>query len=128
MDTSDYDTLARIDMSFVGSNVSKSIHNATSQGGEYLNYFLAHCSDGITNIRSTDRLFMSEVYDDVDVEYYFDQNGIKFYLIIKPGYSEQTDPISILFEGASEVDINGTGELEITGTLGTITYQVADAY
>ncbi|HRG28816.1 MAG TPA: SBBP repeat-containing protein [Chitinophagales bacterium] len=128
IDTTEDDTLSRIDMSFVGSNVTKTIQRATSQGGEYLNYYLAHCSDGITNIRSTNRLIIPEVYNDVDLEYYFDQNGIKFYLIIKPGYSEQNDPISILFEGANEVDINGSGELVITGPLGSITYQVADAY
>lgn len=122
------DTLARIDLLFPGSNGSKEVHRANSQRGEYLNYYLAHCPDGITNVRSSDRLIVSELYDEVDLEYYFDESGLKYYIIIKPGWSEQNDPISLLYDGADEVNINIDGTLEIKNTLGTLTQKIADAY
>lgn len=129
IDTTDTeDTLDRIDMSFVGSNVSKKINRASSQGGEYLNFYLAQCPDGVLNAHSCDRLIASEVYDNVDLEYYFDNAGLKYYIILKPGYSPQNDPISMFYDGADEVNILGGGELEIKGALGSIIQSVADAY
>ncbi|HRG29527.1 MAG TPA: SBBP repeat-containing protein [Chitinophagales bacterium] len=122
------DTITRIDMSFVGGKESTEIHRAVSQGGEYLNYYLSHCLEGIRNIRSADRLIVPELYDNVDLEYYFDNSGLKYYLIIKPGWSEQLDPISILYDGAEEINILGGGELQIVSQLGSLTQQVADAY
>lgn len=126
--TDEVDTLARIDLSFVGSNTTAAVHRASSEGGEYLNYFLAHCPDGITNVKSTDRLIVPELYNDVDLEYYFDNSGFKYYIIIKPGWSEQSDPISLYYDGAEQVNILGGGELEIVGLLGTLTQQIAEAY
>lgn len=104
------------------------VNRAVSQAGEYLNYYLAHCADGITNVRSSDRLIITDLYDDVDLEFFFDEAGIKYYLIIKPGYSEQNDPISLLYDGAEEVNILGGGELEIVGLLGTLKQEIAEAY
>lgn len=126
--TSIDDTLARIDLTFPGSNMSKTIHRAVSQGGEYLNYYLAHCPEGVSNARSSERLIISELYDNVDLEYYFDNVGLKYYLIIKPGWSEQTDPISLLYDGAIDVNILGGGELEIITSLGKLKHSIADAY
>ena len=50
----------------------------------------------LNKIKFIKRLIVSEVYDNVDLEYYFDNAGLKYYIIIKPGWSEQSDPISIL--------------------------------
>ena len=82
----------------------------------------------LNKIKFIKRLIVSEVYDNVDLEYYFDNAGLKYYIIIKPGWSEQSDPISILYEGADEMNILGGGELEIITPLGTLTQHVADAY
>lgn len=129
IDTSDaFDTLERIDLSFVGSNDGAKICRAVSLGGEYLNYYLPHCSDGITNIRSADRLIITELYDNIDLEYFFDESGLKYYLIIKPGWSEQSDPISLLYSGAIEINVLVGGELEIVAELGTLKQKIADAY
>ncbi len=122
------DTLARVDLSFIGSNGSKEIHRATSQGGEYLNYYLAHCPDGVTNARSSDRLVLNDLYANVDLEYYFDGAGLKYYLIIKPGWSEQNDPIHLLYDGADEVNILVGGELEIKNSIGTLIQAIPEAY
>lgn len=130
VDTNDTeeDSIARIDMTFVGSNGSAEINRAVSQGGEYLNYYQAHCPEGITNVRSSDRLIEPELYDYVDLEYYFDNAGLKYYIIIKPGWSEQSDPISIQYLGAESVTILGDGSLEIESGIGKIVQKVADAY
>ncbi|MBX7049533.1 MAG: SBBP repeat-containing protein [Chitinophagales bacterium] len=122
------DTLSRIDLSFPDCRVGAEVHHASSQGGEYLNYFLPQCPDGITNVRNSDRLLVSELYDDVDLEYYFDNQGLKYYLIIKPGYSEQNDPISLFYDGADEVNILLDGTLEIKNEVGVLIQNIADAY
>lgn len=129
MDTaSSNDTISRIDLTFNGSNISKVVNRAESQGSEYLNYYLAHCGDGVTNVRSSDRLIISDLYDNVDLEYFFDQFGLKYYLIIMPGWNSQSDPISLLYAGAHEVNILAGGELQIVGLLGTVTQKVAETY
>jgi len=126
--TATNDTLTRIALTFPGSNTAKTIQRAASQGGEYLNYYLAHCPTGATNVRSSDRLIVQELYDNIDLEYYFDGAGLKYYIIIKPGWSAQNDPISILYEGADEVNILAEGELEVKTPIGKLTHAIADAY
>ncbi len=129
IDTSEeVDTVTRIDMSFVGANGTTEINRAISQGEEFMNYYLPQCPEGVTNVRSADRLIVPDLYPNVDLQYYFDGGGLKYYIIINPGWSEQNDPISILYDGAVEINIIGGGELQIVGALEEIIQAVPDAY
>ena len=122
------DTLARIDMGFVGSSSTKEIMKTTSQGGEYRNFFLAHTgADGVTNVQKTDRLYTKDLYPKVDLMHYFDQAGVKFYLIIQPGYSQQNDPIEMVFNGA-DITFNADTTLTLETEIGGITLRKPEAY
>jgi hypothetical protein len=126
--TVEVDTISRIDMSFVGANGSIEINRAVSQGGEFMNYYLPQCPEGINNVRNADRLIIPDLYPNVDIQYYFDGGGLKYYLIINPGWSEQNDPISLQYDGAKEVNILVGGELQILGALGEIVQAIPEAY
>ncbi|MCB9032149.1 MAG: T9SS type A sorting domain-containing protein [Chitinophagales bacterium] len=122
------DTLARIDMGFVGSSSTKEIMKTTSQGGEYRNFFLAHTgASGVTNVQKTDRLYTKDLYPKVDLMHYFDQAGVKFYLIIQPGYSQQNDPIEMVFNGA-DITFNTDTTLTLETEIGGITLRRPEAY
>ncbi|MFZ1612084.1 MAG: T9SS type A sorting domain-containing protein [Chitinophagales bacterium] len=122
------DTLARIDIGYYNSSSTKEIHHATSNGGEYLNYFLAHTgAQGITNVQQHEKLYITELYPKVDLMYYFDNAGIKYYLIIKPGYSAQQNPIQMVINGATKT-INADTTLTLTTDIGEITFRTPDAY
>ena len=122
------DTLARIDMGFVGSSSTKEVMKATSQGGEYRNFFLAHTgSDGVTNVQKTDRLYTKDLYPKVDLMHYFDQAVVKFYLIIQPGYSQQNDPIEMVFNGAT-ITFNTDTTLTLETDIGRIDLRKPEAY
>lgn len=122
------DTLARIDMGFVGSSTTKEIMKATSQGGEYRNFFLAHTgADGVTNVQKADKLYTKSLYPKVDLMHCFDRAGVKFYLIIQPGYSHQNDPIEMEFNGSS-ITFNADTTLTLETDIGGITLRKPEAY
>lgn len=122
------DTLSRIAMTYYGSSTTKQIQHVTSQGGEYLNYYLAHTgNNGITNVQHTDKLFVGEVYPKVDALYYFDGAGIKYYLIIKPGYNAQVNPIKLQYDGATASILSGN-KLKLETDIGEIIQKSPDAY
>jgi hypothetical protein len=122
------DTLTRIDMGFVGSSSTKTIMKANSQGGEYHNFFLAHTgAAGITNVQKTDKLYTKDLYPKVDLMHAFDKAGVKYYLIIQPGYSQQNDPIEMVFNGAA-ITFNSDTTLTLETDLGGITLRKPEAY
>jgi hypothetical protein len=122
------DTLSRIAMTFYNSSTSKFIHHAESKEGEYLNYFLAHTgSQGVTNVHHYDRLYATEVYPYVDVMYYFDNGGLKYYLIIKPGYNPQANPIQLKYDGATTTILTGN-KLKLETDIGELIQKSPDAY
>lgn len=122
------DTLARIGMNFYNSSNTKTIRHVESQGGEYLNFFLAHTgANGITNVQHSDKLYETDVYPHVDALYYFDGAGIKYYLIIKPGYNAQSNPILINYDGATPTVLTGN-KLELATDIGSVVQKSPDAY
>lgn len=126
--TSSDDTISRVTLSFYGSSSSKEIHAAESQGGEYLNYYLPQCPSGITNVHHFDRLYEKDVYTHVDLDYYFDNQGLKYYIIIHPGWnSGQANPV-LEFKGADSVVILGDGRLKIKTKVGEIIQKVPETY
>ncbi len=114
------DTLHRIDMVFVNSNAAKKIYPMKEQSS-YLNYFLGHCPDGVTGIHGNQQLVIPDLYSNIDLIYTSNQNGIKYYFVIKPGGR----PKDIKFEyygATSTYHDTGTEELSIISDIGSITY------
>jgi hypothetical protein len=110
------------------SSSTKTIMKANSQGGEYHNFFLAHTgAAGITNVQKTDKLYTKDLYPKVDLMHAFDKAGVKYYLIIQPGYSQQNDPIEMVFNGAA-ITFNSDTTLTLETDIGGITLRKPEAY
>ncbi len=112
------DTLHRIDLKFVQSNPLTKIYAFEPQEN-FLNYYLAHCPNGITDVKGFQRLMIPNIYPNIDLHYYSNQNGLKYYFVVKPG----GDPnmIKMLYDGTSSSSVNiGTGELAVNSSIGNI--------
>ncbi len=131
MDTSSVspsDTLHRIDLDFTASNESAETYPMNEQENGYLNYFLAHTgSNGIANVKGNQRLITPELYHNIDLMCSSNQNGIKYYFIVKPG-GDMRD-IQMEFTGASSFNLNGTtNELTINSSIGSMTFDKPIVY
>ena len=122
------DTLHRIDMTYDLSSTSAKTYPAEVQKNGYLNYFLPQTgSAGITGVLGNQRLITSNIYPNIDLMYSSNQNGIKYYYIVKPGGNPKS--IGITFTGASSFSLNGsTNALSINSSIGSLTYDRPTAY
>lgn len=119
------DSLHRIEMFFVDADVNQQIFS-DEQVKTYLNFFLPHTLQGLTEIPGYQRLFSPEIYPKIDVHYYSNQNGFKYYLAVNPG--GDPNQAVIQFDGATATYINGSMELVIESDFGEIIFDVPDAY
>jgi hypothetical protein len=116
--SSTQDTLQRIDQVVLNSSRNRLYEYEESE--DYLNYFLAHCPKGITNVRGYKWLAIPDIYRETDMFYTFNDAGLKQVFVSKPG----TKPtIQLKYLGADTIIINATnGEMEILGAIGSFTF------
>jgi hypothetical protein len=121
----DDDTLHRIDLTFNQSNPYSEIF-PYEQGEGYLNYYNHLIASGVTNVKGFQRLMIPNIYSNIDLHYYTNQDGLKYYFVIKPG----GDPSAIaeFFDGATSSNINGIGDLEINSEIGQLVLTNPIAY
>lgn len=120
------DTLFRIDVGFQKCNETTKAYPLNEQK-EYANFFLPQCSSGITEVHGNQRLVVPELYSNIDLMYSSNQNGIKFYYIVKPG--GDPNAIRMYFEGADSVRINGqNNNLTIYSSIGSLSYERPTVY
>ena len=119
------DTLARIDMKFISSSSTTKPYKKKKKT-EYLNYFLPHCTSGATYVRGSERLLVPNIYPNIDLYYYSNQNGLKYYFVVKPG----GNPKSIKFEylGAVSSSITPSGWLKVNSGIGNIDLNLPKTY
>lgn len=122
------DTLHRIDLNFTNSIENAKVYPMERQDNGYLNYFLAHTdSNGIVGIHGNQRLIIPNLYSNIDLMYSSNQNGIKYYYIVKPG-GDMRD-IKLEFTGATSYSLNGTTNvLSINSSIGSLTFDKPVAY
>lgn len=121
------DTLHRIDVTFDQVNSDAMTYKMEEINDGYLNYHLPHIPDGVTMLRPNKRLITKDLYPNIDLEYSSNQNGIKYYFIVKPG--GDPDDIQITYVGASSFNLNGgTNELTINSSVGSIAFDRPTAY
>ncbi|MEI6852186.1 MAG: SBBP repeat-containing protein [Bacteroidota bacterium] len=120
------DTLQRIDVNFSKCNPDARTFSLNERT-DYLNYFLGHCPKGITQVRANNRLVTTDLYANIDLIYSSNQNGIKYYYVIKPGGNPAN--INLEFTGATSFNLNGsTNELTINGNIGSIKFKRPTVY
>jgi gliding motility-associated-like protein len=105
----------RISFELIDANPNVSIR-AEEPLNEYENYYLAHCPQGILNVKSYKKIIYENIYTNIDMVFYapetVSQGGIKYDFIIHPGgnpadikikYSQPID--ELLNEGVPELTI-----------------------
>lgn len=118
------DTMHRVDMSLVGGNPTKVFK--TEQTSGISNFYLAHTPKGVTNNKSYSRAVCNEVYPLIDMQYYSNAMGVKYYFIVKPG--GDPDNIIMQFDGAIAINVTPSGGLDIVTSLGTLDFEPPHAY
>ncbi len=83
------------------------------------NYYLAHCPDGILNVKATDEITYKEIYPNIDLRFYSLDGKLKYDYILHPGADVKM--IKTQYEGFDEMDLNKEGYIEIKNPLTTIT-------
>ena len=117
--TSHKDTLQRIDLAFTNALESSKTFPMEQQRYGYLNYFLSNTgTGGITGVFGNKRLITPNIYNNIDLMCSSNQNGIKYYFIVKPG-GDMRD-IKLEFTGATSFSLNGTtNALSINSKIGS---------
>ncbi len=101
----------RVDMLLKGADIRKEniiAESDVTQGK--VNYYLAHCPDGIFNVKSYSRITIKNVYQGIDWVLYTSAgkngNGFKHEFVLHPG----ADPskIKLIYEGSGELNIDNS--------------------
>jgi hypothetical protein len=105
------DTTLRLDVQLVGELVNYDPQVAHDEETEwYHNYYLAHCTQGITGVHGYKVVALYDVYPGINMYLYSNKWGYKIYLEVQPG----ADPtnIALKFEGQDDLQIAYLGALE----------------
>lgn len=115
----------RVDMSFSGSNTGNRVFKTENTAG-VRNYYLKHIPEGVVGNKSYNRAVITNLYNNIDFQYYSNRRGRKNYFIVNP----EGDPNDIVmeFEGANSVNVGNNGELIITSALGELIFEMPHCY
>ena len=126
-DTATADTLQRVDVSFLNSTNPTEAYPINEQDSAgYINYFLAQCPNGITNLHGNGSLLFTDVYSDIDAIYSSNNSGIKLTFICNPG-STATE-IGLEFEGQTTLSITNNWELVVHTLVGDYIFNKPRVY
>ncbi|MCC6690734.1 MAG: hypothetical protein IT235_04305 [Bacteroidia bacterium] len=107
--------IQRTDVDFAGGNPNSETLNQEEVEG-YTNYYYAHCPNGITNVKSYNRVIQKNIYKGIDVVYYGGkEKGLKYDIVINPGANP--NQIKLKYTGA-KVKKLADGSLQIASELG----------
>ncbi len=83
------------------------------------NFFYGNdSSKWCTNVPNYQELIYENIYDNIDLRYYSSDKGLKYDFIIYPG--GEPEDIRMRYEGAQDVSIESSGELNIRTNVGKI--------
>lgn len=117
--------MQRIDMEFVNSAVDKRVFKG-EETTDLKNYYLPHNEMGNLDVKSYKRIVMQEIYPDIDLHYYSQRNGMKYYF--KVGSKGNATDILLRFNGATDVIHNADGSLDLVSEFGRVTFERPLAY
>ncbi len=104
------DTTHRVDFEFYKSNPLSQVNYQVDDTNNVLNYYTP--SLNVENLRAYRRIFIPNLYHLTDLHYYSNQNGLKYYFVVKPTANLQD--ININIAGADSFAIVGTNLITYT--------------
>lgn len=115
----------RIDIDFVGGNSDAVIEKSEKTAG-FKNFYLPHCSAGITNVNSYNVLTRKNIYNNIDVRYTGgNEGGIKYDMIVNPG--GKAEDIVLHYSGHDKLEIEN-GNLVFQTSLGELIESMPRVY
>lgn len=108
----------RMDMDLVGANPDAVITAEEPQQG-FTNYYLAHCPDGITGVRSFGKVIYHDIYPSIDLVFYSAEGGLKYDFVVRPG--GRVSDIRMRYTGADDLRAARDGKIIVTNPFGTVT-------
>ena len=107
----------RMDLDIIGMNSNLSTLNE-EQTQEYFNYYYAHCPEGITNMHGFRKVTYKNVYDNIDIVFHSNENGLKYDFIVKPGGN--VSDIKLKYENEGEVHVTEEGKVRAINPFGEL--------
>ncbi len=108
----------RINYDFVNCN-SKVIANGKMKQSAYKNFFVGNDQNKFTtNVTLYGQVIVNEIYDGIDIRYYFEDNFLKYDFIVHPWADANQIEINIV--GSDKTYLNTKGELVLTTLFGEI--------
>jgi len=107
-----------IKMVFV--EAAASVQKGSNMQEGYYNYFYGNDkSKWVQNVSLYGDVNINEIYQGINVKYYFDGNTIRYDYIVKPG--SDISRLKLKFEGQESIRVNDAGELVIKTNMGDVT-------
>jgi len=121
------DTLHRVDMAFKGSKSGQQAGVfGMDQRSRHNNYYLGHIPEGRARVGLFGRAVQTDVYDGIDLHYYSNRAGMKYYFVLSPGKDPAT--IELEFSGQSSLSVDTNGDLVVGTSVGDFRLPAPEAY
>ncbi len=108
-------SIYRVDVNWQGINNNFQI-NKESGSSYFYNYIIEN--NYITNVKKYEKVILKNVYNNIDIKYYSQNDNLKYDFIVHPGGNYKN--IKLKINGAS-LSLDSLGNLKITTPLGDIT-------
>lgn len=119
------DTIQSIKMEYINVNATAKAYPLEKQNYN-ISYFQGTGRD-FAGINANAKVITPNIYPNIDLIYSSNQNGIKYYYIVKPGGNLRN--IQIQFTGATSYSLNATtNDLTLNTLVGKITFDKPIAY
>ncbi|MDD3877974.1 MAG: hypothetical protein PHT69_15235, partial [Bacteroidales bacterium] len=100
----------RIDLEILGTNPNVNI-TATDIGSVQRNYYLSHCPDGILNLPEYKEITYNNIYNNINLRFYFENGQLKYDFIVLPGGNPED--IRIKYNGITDFTIDENGNIKM---------------
>ncbi len=115
----------RLDVEFLNSNSNTKIITENPESS-YTDYYLPACPDGLLNVRSYQRIIYQDIYPNIDLVFYTNENGLEYDFNIRKGGNP--NDIKLKYNGADKLSLSDEGNLNITFPLGNIIENAPKVY
>ena len=94
------------DMKFLNSSSDVKVSGLDEQEATF-DYYLENCPQGILGAKSYSKILYSNIYPNIDLEFYIDGNRIKYDFVVRSGGS--ASDIKIEWDGVDNLDLTNEG-------------------
>ncbi len=114
-------SLYRVDVNFIGANPDAEIA-ASDTTGDYTNYYLTNCPDGITHVPGFRTIVYKNIYPEIDLVFYTNNPSQKDYLeydfIVHPGGDPNV--IRMSYDHATSLSVDEGGVFHLASPYGNV--------